>query len=200
MTKNGVILKERTRLKVSRPNSVFSGENTYTTLFLMPAFDCFMDTGRYKYFINSYIDDIGIKHCFKRPLFVLVKYEAHTEGLLELTNYLRGNKYFVYTYLAGTTDNALLRMFVFECPPKYKSDYDAFLQAKYSKFSDQYKTKFNPSFRSVTGVAVESPLYGVVYKTETLKRKVEGFIGQKLDKEQEYFGILTPEFEIFRYE
>lgn len=199
MTKNDTIIKEVTKIEVTRPHSVFSGDNTYTTLFVLPMYDVYIDSRWYKNFINGYIDDVGLRHCFKRPLFVLVKYDITQEKPYEVLNHLLSRKSFVFSYLVGTQGNELFRMFVFQCPVKYKSDYDKFIKAQYSQFSVEYKSKFNQTIRTGTGLSMESPLYGVIYKTPTLKKKVEGFIGEPLSKDQEYFGLLKPEFEIFRY-
>lgn len=200
MTKNDNILKNITALNVFRPKSVFSGENSYTTLFMLPMYEVYMDSTRYKHFINGYVDDVGLRHCFKRPLFILIKYEAHTESLLEITNYLMSKKSFVYSYLAGTEGNSLLKMFVFECPNQFRTDYDHFLKGKYSKFSAHLQQKFNQFIKSIDGSAMESPLFGAIHKTSTFKKTVEKILDERLSPNQEYFGELKNEFEIFRYE
>lgn len=199
MTKNDIILKDVTALKIVSPESKFTGDNTYTSLFILPAYDIFLSASRHKHFVNAYIDDRLLRHCFKRPLFFLVRYEAHTEALLELTKYLRSKKGFVYTYLAGTEGKALLRMFVFECPAHYRQDYDHFLKGQYSKFSLNYKDQFVETIRDISGAAFESLMYGAIYKTTTHKKKMERIMGERLNNEQEFFGALKPEFEVFRF-
>lgn len=188
-----------TETNIGNIKSPFSGENTYTTLFLVPAFDVYMDTPFYKYFINAYIDDKDLTHYFKRPLFILVHLKDNSDRTADLQNYLVTRKAFIYDYIVGTKDGSLLKMYVFECPSKFKADYDLFLKARYSKFSNDYKAKFNRIITSVTGQNMESPLYGAVHRTPTMKKKVEAIIGEVLDKEQEYFGELKPDYEIFRY-
>ncbi|HVY01652.1 MAG TPA: hypothetical protein VHA12_02720 [Candidatus Nanoarchaeia archaeon] len=45
----------------------------------------------------------------------------------------------------------------------------------------------------------ESPISGVMYKTERLKEKVEQIIGEPLSPTQEYFGVPDKRIEIFNY-
>lgn len=197
MIKNEINIKQVTGLKVTRPDSLFSGDNTYSTLFLMPAFDVVLRPGWYKHFVNAYIEDKGLKHFFKRPLFILVQY-FNLKDVREMWDYFREKKSFVYSYMVAHNEGVMFRMFVFECPDKFKNDYDLFLKAKYSKFSKDYKSKFQQTVQDVNGSHIESPLYGALHKTSTWKKWLENKIGQEIDAEQECFPKLKPEYEVFR--
>lgn len=199
MIKNDIDIWSVASVPVNQINSPFSGDNTYSTLFLTPAFDVYLEAHLYHTFINSYIDDAEIKHLFKRPLFALIKYKERTLDVKEVNAYLKSKPSYVYSYLAGTYKDCYLRVYVFECPSAFKNDYDRFIKGEYSKFSYEYKDKFNKTTTSPSGIPIESPLYGVVNKTGFLKRKMEKIMDEKLSPSQEYFGIPIPEFEVFRY-
>lgn len=212
MTRGDVDIKSLTRFKVEYPNSMFSGHSTYTTLFMLPAFDIHLDDKTYKLFVNSYIDDTELKHEYNRPLFLLLKAKVdNLEEFKKIEQAILQNKNFTYVYPVGTDEDSYLFMYVLECPKRFSSDYDLFLQSKYSLFSPDYKNRFHKTVPTTDGKAYEeSPLYGVLFKTEFFKKKIENlltYINKKADVNspiilsptQEYFGEIKPAYEIFRY-
>lgn len=199
MTKNDIDIRDIVHVNIKHPDSWFTGSSTYTTFFVMPAYDLLLDINWYKHFVDSYIGDHELKHNFKRPLFILIQYQKITKEFAELNNYLRLKRSFVYSYLVGKNRDTFFRMYVFECPLKYKSDYDCFLNSQYSKFSIDYKSKFPETIQNEKGEYIESPFYGAINKTPSFKKKVEKLIDEKLDNESELFSEIKKEFEIFRY-
>lgn len=185
-------------IKIDLPNSIFSGERTYSSLFLPPAFDLNFDSEIYDYFVNAYIDDDEKSHSYKRPLFVLMETSHSLQKFSEVDRILRDNRNFVYTYFVGADADKFYYMYVFECPDEFRYDYDCFLRGEYSKFSTKYKSRFSKMIPSGNSW-VESPLFGVIYKTSTHKKKVEHLLGERLDKEQEFFGQPDRKIEVFRY-
>lgn len=198
-------IRELLDLDLNLPNSPYSGHRTYSSLFLTPAFSINLNSDLYDYFINTYIDDYDFKHLHERPLFLLTETLTTGGSYKEVDRELRLNKNFRHTYIAGTHKGMMLIMYVFECPDEYKADYDRFLKGQYSKFSEKYKERFPKVTRDSKGKYVESPLYGAIYKTATFKKQVEKMIcdpkeGERLDPNQEYFGIPSRKIEIFRYD
>lgn len=196
-------IRDSLNIDFSYPDSVFTGNMTYSTLFLPPAFGIVMDEKLASLFINAYLNDAGFKHLYERPYFILIGTDSIDDIFNEVDSDFRENPNFVYTYFVGTNKGKLLYMYVFECPPKYKDDYDRFVEGKYSTFSTDYKSKFARIIPDENGNFIESHLYGVIYKTPSLKRKVENLLfldpKEKLDKNQEYFGKPDKKVETFRY-
>lgn len=205
MTNTQINTRDIIETNISFPNSIYTGQRTYSSLFLIPAFDIDVSSDIYDFFVNAYIDDYQLKHVYKRPLFILLETRGLTTRFKKINEQLRKHKYFIYDYVAGSYQDKILYMYVFECPDEFKNDYDRFLKGEYSKFSDKYKTRFQKSYEDERGNFIESPLYGAIYKTPTFKRKVEKLLfdpsdGQKLDPQQEYFGSPERKIEVFRYE
>ena len=193
------------KIKINIPNSPFTGNRTYSSLFLPPAFNIPFDSTLAAYLVNTYIDDAGLKHSFKRPYFVLLQANDISENFKELDRELKENQYFVYDYYVGSNeDGSMLFMYVFECPNELRTDYDKFLKGEYSKFSANFKSRFAKIVPDIHGKYIQSPLYGVLYKTPEWKKKIEGIIcdpneNEHLDANQEFFGKPEEKFEIFRY-
>lgn len=200
MTRNEVSPKQITEVKVNNPQSVLSGANTYSTLFLIPAFDVHLDKYLYGMFVNSYTNDMELNHVYSKPLFVLVSVDNPRDYLyLKTDMILRENKTHVYNYVVGRWQGSYLIMYVFECPEEFSADYEAFTLGKYSTFSERYKQRFTKMVPNLNGEVIESPIYGVLYKTNIMKSKIEKIIGQRLEKSQELFSVPIPEYETFRY-
>jgi len=193
-------LKDLIKVKIQLPDSVFTGNRTYSSLFLGPLFGLDLSTDIYYYIVNLYLDDERFEHRYKRPLFLLLDTKQFDEPYREIDTNLKNNKNFVYSYVVGSADNMFLVMYVFECPDESIPDYDKFLSGQYSKFSSKLKSRFNKLAPDGKGGYEESPLYGVLFKTKTWKKKVEQQIDSTLDPSQEYFGTPNMDLEIFKYE
>jgi hypothetical protein len=196
--------REIINIEVKLPNSVFSGQSTYSSLFLPPVFDLNVHGDVSDYLINAYTNDAGIQHVYTRPLFVLLATNPLDPSFKQVNTDLLRNRNCVYSYCAGSYKDEILYMYVLECPDEYREDYDKFSNGQYSKFSSKLKARFARTIPDSRGQYVESPLYGIIYKTPTFKKKVEQYIfldpTEKLDKEQEYFGTPSENIEIFRHE
>src|SRR6188768_2978606 len=189
MIKTDKNIRELIEETVEKPNLHFSGEHTYSTLFLIPMFDIQLEGLFFDYFINAYIDDKELIHEYKRPLFVLTKTPSlYLPDFRIYDTKLRKNRNFVYTYSVGTEKGLYLQMYVFECPQEFEKDYDNFINGTYSKFSDYFKRRFPKTIQEPTGQFIESPLYGAINRTYSFKKKVETLIDYKLPPESEYFA------------
>ena len=201
MTKSEVNIKEVMAEKVERPNSHFSEHLSYTSMFLPPMYDIMLEPVLYRYFVNMYIDDAKLAHSYKRPLFILLQtHDLYDPDFRIFDSKFRKNRNFVYSYFVGFNENLYLQMYVFECPQDFEVDYDMFRQGMYSRFSDYLKKRFNKSVQLDDGQFEESIIWGVLHKSSIAKKRVEKIIGAKLTQEVEYFGVPTPQMEVFRYE
>jgi hypothetical protein len=193
--------RQQIDVPITFPDSIFTGNRTYSSLFLAPAFDLDFYGEAYDFFVNAYIQDREVHTAFKRPLFLLLETNEISDKFKRVHQELIANKNFVYTYCAGSFENRLLYMYVFECPDEFRDDYDKFLKGAYSKFSPKYKGCFIRLVQDVHGDFIESPLFGAIYKTRYFKKKVESLLfepGEFLDKDQEYFGVPSRKIEVFR--
>jgi hypothetical protein len=209
MTKSDIDIKDVTVTVLKEIKSHFSNHNTYSTLFLTHAFNIELTTAVYEMYVNSYIDDHGFMHLFNRPLFTLFKVnDKEIKKFQETNTILTSNDNFVYVYCVGRTNNYYLFMYVFECPDTYKTDYDKFLEGKYSEFSIAYKSKFNKKVMLTDTSYTESPIYGSIFKTDDMRSKIEAILSYNsteihspvtLDPSGEFWPAPKDEFEIFNY-
>jgi len=191
-------IKEVTHVKTTTPHSPFSGDKTYSSLFLPNMFDVVIDRPVYDFFVNCYIDDYGLSHLFDKPLFVLLKTEKLDNYFQAVESLITSNKNFVYTYPVGTNYGGYLFMYVFECPKVFEKDYDRFKNGEYSSFSKELKMRY-PRLIPMQGRAMESPIYGALFKTQYHRGKVEEIVGEKIEKGQELWATPKPDYEIFRF-
>lgn len=191
-------IKEFTHVKTSTPHSPFSGDKTYSSLFLPNMFDVVIDRPIYDFFVNCYIDDAELNHQFKYPLFLLLKTQKLDNYFRAVENLLITNKNFVYTYPVGTNYGSYLMMYVYECPQVFLKDYDRFKNGEYSQFSKELKMRY-PRMIPMQGRAIESPIYGVLFKTRYHRNKVEEIVGEKIEPAQELWATPKSEYEIFRF-
>jgi hypothetical protein len=200
MTINEVDIKHVSQVDINSFYSPFSGPYTYTTLFLQPGFDVKLDETHSPLFINSFLNDYKLTHKFEKPLFFLIKTQHLLDPLfVSINSFLNANKNFVFSYPIGMRGDEYLFMYVFQCPEKFHEDYDLFMMGKYSHFSPDFKNRFEKKVLDKEGKTVDSPIYGVIHKTDKTRKKIESIIGEPLGSDQEYFGTLYPHLEIFRY-
>lgn len=193
-------LREKVDITIKYPESVFTGDRTYSSLFLPPVFGIMFDSTLSKMLVNTYLNDKHLNHNYNRPLFLLLKVRDIDYRYNEVNLDLIKNPNFVYKYCVGTNKGYILYMYVFESPKEFEQDYDNFIKGKYSQFSPKLKSKFARVVPDLTGKYVESPLYGAIYKTPTLKKSIENILfepGEKLDPSQEYFGKPDINIETF---
>jgi hypothetical protein len=125
-----------------------------------------------------------------------------------LTQRLRTKGEYILEYFCGIQDGKHLIMMVFRIPDKYINDYINFLDGKYSKFSDDYKKLFPQHTYNERAQPIESTIWRVIHKSESLKKELERFFtinpGGKnptvFGPDDELWGIPEPKFEVYRYE
>lgn len=205
MILNDVDINKTLNINITTSFSSFTGDHTKTSTFLLPMLGMYhYNKPLSNYFVNCYLDDLSLDHDYRRPLFLLLK-SSNILNLnwLDFYTSLKKLDTFVYDYYVGTlSNNKHLYMLVFETPEKWKSDYYLFKRGRYSKFSEEYKKLFPKIIKNLFQKNVESLAYGVIHKTEKLKKEVEeilklekGFVDSLEEiwdlprKEEEYFGI-----------
>jgi hypothetical protein len=208
MTKNKVNIEGVLKEDYKVPESVFDRKKTKTSHFMMPAVfpnNSLMGT---EYFVNAFLDDYGFGHTLDRVIFVLFKTDVKNQKWQMLTQRLRTKGEYILEYFCGIQDGKHLIMMVFRIPDKYINDYINFLDGKYSKFSDDYKKLFPQHTYNERAQPIESTIWRVIHKSESLKKELERFFtinpGGKnptvFGPDDELWGIPEPKFEVYRYE
>ena len=200
MTKNETDIYSAIQEPYKIKDAIFDGVYTKTTHFMLPGLGISpSSTIIRQHFVNAYIDDMGIEQSFKNPVFILLKTSEFGESWKKLEEILKSLSHFVYDYDAGMDGENYLVMFVFEYPAIYSTDYFKFIAGEYSQFSDSYKHLFKREIVNDRGFVVENAIYGVVYKTSTLKKRIEELVGESIDYTGEYWDKMSTEREIYRY-
>lgn len=147
------------------------GKYNKTTTFLLPSvgLGIFQIKTIASYLVNAYLEDESLEHNFERPVFVLFSISKTQEKTWNDFEYkLQKNPNYVYDYYVGTNEKETLIMYVFKVPEKWKDIYSLFKEGKYFEFDEDYKKIF-PKEAINLGKIVESKVYGVLYKTQSLK-------------------------------
>lgn len=157
------LIKENYKSK----DSVYNGRYTKTALFLLPMLELSLRHNLVnRYLVNAYLDDKGLEHDYKRPIFLLFKVKSFMEkDWMDFSNYLRESTMLVYDYDLGVQDGHNLVMKVFETPTKWKEDYYHFKAGRYSKFSSAYKVLFPKETLDEKKQKTESLMWGVINKS-----------------------------------
>ena len=141
------------------------------------------------FLVNAYLGDKSMLDWdLESPdVFVLVKYYGNRK-FLDLEKEIEKDKYFKTSYnLWG----GRYIMFVFTISPSFKSDYDKFLEGKYSQFSDPAK------IRLMRHRSPNSPMPLILDKDNSLKMYWENRLGTELSSDDEVWPIVERNDEFF---
>ena len=95
-------------------------------------------------------------------------------------------------YVDSCDISSELVMFIFDVPKKHVKNYKKFIDGKYSKLSDEYKTKI----LKFHGMNIDSQMAQILYKSKKRKKRIEHNLGIPLDDSAELFSIID-DFEVF---
>lgn len=178
MTKNEEIqLKDLLLNDSIFPDSIYDGQYTKTTQFMLPSISIDIKNRIvFKFFINSFLDDKKIEHNYTRPIFVLFGVKDYKDREWnKVYSALVLSKDYIYDYDCGVKDGVNLVMMVFTVPFEYEKDYYNFKKGRYSRFSPSYKEKFSKTTSDNT--AKESVIWQIINKSPKLKRELEKEFG-----------------------
>lgn len=204
MVRNEINVSDVVKEEYITPVSVFDGEYTKTTQFMLPAIGINKESKLIQnYFLNSYIDDKGIDHRYERPVFILFAIKSFAdrdwrkiyETLVKSPNY-------VDDYDCGKQDNKNLVMMVFRVPDEFEKDYYHFKRGRYSQFSQDYKSKFPKQVPDENGKMKDSVIWKIIHKDPSLKRELEDEFWMDegaLDDAKEIWDLPRKEREYYRY-
>jgi len=203
MTKNDITIDELLANGFKTAGNPFDGKFTKTSMFLLNTFGINI-YGEYvrKFFVNAYLNDCEYEHRFTNPVFVLFKTKSlRNKEWLSVYRACMQRPEFITDYDCGIADGENLIMVVFEYPEAMKKDYYAFKRGKYSKFSEEFRTKIPETVTTDNG-KVKSLVYNVINRTPYMQEKVKELFGLEdgFEKElDEYWSKPTVEREFYRF-
>jgi hypothetical protein len=161
-------------------------ESTDSSIFVVPAIAETRERVLWNiYFMNAFLYEEGSDV----PMIRLLFRKGMTDRYKEMDHYLRSRPTFV---VAEESDDFTV-MYSYGVPDEFKNDFTLFLDGKYSEMSAVFKakiTKFHALRKS-------HEIYGILYKTDARRRRVEEKIGQKLPKEAELYHCLKNSRETY---
>lgn len=205
MTRNNEVLDEIVKESSKLDESEFDGKYTKTALFMLPSVDIDLRNRLIsKYISNAFLNDMEHEHDYVRPIFVLFSVSLQNEvEWRDLCKVLRTkNPCYLDDYYVGKESGKHLIMYIFSVPDKWKADYFLFKRARYSKFSDEYKSKFPEKVTSKSGTDIESLVWGAMHKSNNLKafiKKRFAISDSIVDEMEEIWGELIDRRENYRY-
>lgn len=161
---------------------------TCSTIFLLPAVGLKREIVRKYGFIAAYLDDKNHEVHHKNAIYILY----HPVKMDDFQSFLRG-EYIRTPLLIEDYDYAEgYVVTVYKLPLDFMGDYELFLQGKYSKFSEKYKSKF-PKITDVVYDGIPTTDISIAHRifnrTPELKALWEDMIGVVLSDDAEYWSI-----------
>ena len=150
---------------------------TKSTLFLLPLINVHLNQRKdiLPYVNNCFIWDAEKEdfNFFTAPLYVLLQTKDYNDPLFKVTcNVFRNNGCYSYEYEVGVQDGLNLIMMVMDIPFEYNTDFICFKQGKYSKISEQVKSKYTQEIYQNDLTRVENLAFHACFKTEVLKKSL----------------------------
>ena len=215
MTKNDINIKEILKETYKSKASEWNGKYNKTSRFCLPMIDLNISGKAISRFLkNAYLDDHTYEHNIERPLFLLMEVKnLHEKMWVELYKILTKNenykKYYITDYYVGSRDEYNQIMFLMQIPKKWANDLEMFKNGSYSKFSNQYKSKFVQFNNDET----ECKEWAILNKTESYKDQLaKAFINlstttkeqaikfrKEIDSWEEVYDKVWPAEEIYKY-
>jgi hypothetical protein len=162
---------------------LYVAKKTKSTLLIMPM----LGSSKKLFFYNNFLVNcfVGTKEesivllyrWSKDPRFL--KFEAALKQFRNFIEFKDISKDFI--------------LFKFKVPTKYKKDYKTFIDGKYSKLSNRYKSqilKFNDA-------DIDSQIAQILYLGERRKNRLEHSLGITLDPDAELFSVIDKDLELF---
>jgi hypothetical protein len=148
--------------------------NVSCYFWLKPITDCNLQKHVEAGFINSFLEFDNLKGLF-------LEYNI-TNKYFNLLIELSKNKNFIDEYNVGNTS-----ILHFDIGEEWKSDYNLFLEGKYSQKSLELKNKFSKKIKDRYNNEVDSLQWKIFDKNVTLKQELEKYIRQELPEGVDYF-------------
>lgn len=166
---------------------LYSMETSDSSIFLTPMLfktrsQVMWDT----YFMNVFL---WIENVSTMRLHVLFR-KGYTDSFNALESIIKNHEDFVDRL---EVDDFSV-MYVFNVPMIYEEDFLKFVKGKYSEMSEEYKVKIL-DFHSMKKT---HEVYGILYKTDARKVKVEKRIGQKLPASAELYHVINEDRETYK--
>jgi hypothetical protein len=174
------------------------GNSTRTTTYLLPLLSKTIGVDYRSHIRNCYIffnDDIGVNY----PVGVVydVTDFASFEEFNMYDEMIKSSAWYRENY----SFNEDMKLYVFECPDQWKSDYDLFVEGQYSKMSkDAKKTILSYTTLEYKYQPLIDDMAGILYKRRDRKEKLEKILAMTIPDDLELASKIDPEQETFKFE
>lgn len=187
MKKNEVNIEQKLLEKFKLPESRYDGKLTKTSQFMLNSISLnILNKHINKYFENAFLGDREFQHSIDRPIFVLFKSDKNDKDWIRVFDVMCSKKEYVLDYYCGQNPEGQdLTMIVYQVPEEFSEDYYNFKKGKYSKFSENYKRKFNEKVINTQGREVESIIWGIIHKSPKMVKEVEEEFDVKFEEDDE---------------
>lgn len=146
------------------------------------------------YFVNCYVGTEG--EGYMNKIYLIYRYSGNLDYKAfeeELQNHKK------YENMIDLDHQHV--MYVFNMNKEDKFNFNNFKKGKYSEFTETYKHKIlnfiiNPALTPESEVA-DTITYGVLYKTDKQRGRIEDLVGQKLYPSEEFYSVPNEHEEIY---
>lgn len=166
---------------------LYAMESTDSSIFLVPAIADTRDRLLWNsHFMNAFL----YTEESDTPKIRLLFRKGETSNYKEMSQYLKSH----IDFFNVECPDDHTEMYVFRINDQFRDDFRKFLDGKYSKMSDQYKNKIC-QFHVLRKT---HDIYGILYKTDARRKRVEDKIGQELPNEAELYHCLRSSRETYQ--
>jgi len=169
---------------------MIEAKHTNTSVFLVPALTIGKEKLERNGFIDGFLDDISHEIHYENSIYILFK--PHD---LEVFQHFLASERERITIL-DDYDYEEYVVVVYNIPTKYLSDYQLFLEGKYSKLSEDFKNLFTKTSEE----GRPTLQWEVFERTERLKSYWEKELDITLEEDQELWGAPDMSKEILDIE
>lgn len=140
-------------------------------------------------FINCFLKDGNRDLHIVNPVLLLFKPDDMDTFQMFVEEEYKRSRYLVedYDYIGGYV------VLVYKFPEEFNSDFQLFLEGKYSKFSDKFRKIYPKIIKIVDEYGRRhdelSSQYRIIYKTDDWKEQIEKDYNVLIDKDQEYWSV-----------
>jgi hypothetical protein len=175
----------RTEIRDELYYDLIVADKTKSSLFLLPMLGGTRELLFYNsLFINAFIDIKYKKDC------IILLYRKSTRKsfsqFIELCKRLN-------SFIEIEEPNSTHLLFIFSIPRKYKKEFKAFKEGKYSEMSDLYKLNILDFHRS----DIDGDLGKILFKSEERRLELEASLEASLPEDSELYSIMEEEEEKF---
>ena len=167
--------------------NLFSMQTTDSAIFLTPMLFKTRAVLKWNtYFMNVFVWMEGMNS----PRLYLLLRKGYTDSFDKLDKFVKDHENFIDRLEVDDFSY----MYIFDVPDEYQEDFLSYIKGMYSKLSEKLKVKIL-DFHSMKK---NHEIYGILYKSDKRRDKVEERLGLKLPENAELYHIIDEERETYK--